>query len=120
MKRVGRMCCDLFVVRLLRWFFCLLGHGSFHFVLCFPPFLGALIIYDWQGFIIFDLLPIALERERERDSDPRQIWSRRLEWAVITRWLEIVDLVYSKVCRNALCSKFREGAKSFMELQADG
>jgi hypothetical protein len=60
------MCCDLFVVRLLRWFFCLLGHGSFHFVLCFPPFLGALIIYDWQGFIIFDLLPIALERERER------------------------------------------------------
>ncbi len=71
-------------------------------------------------------MPIALERERERererdpDSDPRQIWSRRLEWAVITRWLEIVDLAYSKVCRNALCSEFREGAKSFMELQADG
>ncbi len=27
----------------LRWFFCLLGHGSFHFVPCIPPFLGALV-----------------------------------------------------------------------------
>ncbi len=28
----------------LRWFFCLLGRGSFHFVLCIPPFfLGALV-----------------------------------------------------------------------------
>jgi hypothetical protein len=28
-----------FVVCLLWWFFCLLGHGSFHFVLCIPFFL---------------------------------------------------------------------------------
>ncbi len=26
------------VVCSLRWFICLLGHGSFHFVPCFPPF----------------------------------------------------------------------------------
>jgi hypothetical protein len=42
-----------FVVHLLRWFFCLFGHGSFHFVPCMPPFLGALVFYDWQSFIIF-------------------------------------------------------------------
>jgi hypothetical protein len=33
----------LFMVCLLKWFFCLLGRGSFHFVLCTHPFLGALI-----------------------------------------------------------------------------
>ncbi len=38
------------VVRLLRWFFCLLGHGSFHFVLFTPPFLGALIYLWLAGF----------------------------------------------------------------------
>ncbi len=33
-----------FVVRPLRWFFCLLGHESFHFVPCIPPFfLGGLV-----------------------------------------------------------------------------
>jgi hypothetical protein len=34
------------MVHPLRWFFCLLGHGSFHFVPCFPPFLGTLV-YLW-------------------------------------------------------------------------
>ncbi len=32
-----------FVIRLHRWFFCLLGRGSFHFFLCISPFLDALI-----------------------------------------------------------------------------
>jgi hypothetical protein len=32
-----------FVVHPLRWFFHLLGHGSFHFVRCIPPFWGALV-----------------------------------------------------------------------------
>jgi len=42
------------VIRPLRWFFCFLGCGSFHFVPCIPPFLGALVFfYDWQGFIIW-------------------------------------------------------------------
>ncbi len=41
------------MVHLLRCFFCLLGCGSFHFVPCILPFLGALVFYDWQGFIIF-------------------------------------------------------------------
>jgi len=41
-----------FVVRPLRWFFCLLGCGSFHFV----PFVSSFFqvfwfICDWQGFI---------------------------------------------------------------------
>ncbi len=42
------------VVRPLRWFFCLLGHESFHFVPCIPPFFFWVLwfIYDWQGFII--------------------------------------------------------------------
>jgi hypothetical protein len=34
-------------------FFCLLGHGSFHFVPCIPRFFWVLwFIFDWQGFII--------------------------------------------------------------------
>ncbi len=43
-----------FMVHLLRVFFCLLGHGSFHFVLCFPFFFFFVLwfIYDLQGFII--------------------------------------------------------------------
>jgi hypothetical protein len=32
-----------FVVRPLRWSFHLLGHGSFHFVPCIPPFVSALV-----------------------------------------------------------------------------
>jgi len=39
-----------FVVCLLRWFFYLFGHGSFHFVLCIPLFWVLWFIYDWQGF----------------------------------------------------------------------
>ncbi len=40
-----------FVVCPLRWFFRLLGHESFHFVPCIPPFFWVLwFIYDWQGF----------------------------------------------------------------------
>jgi len=35
---------------LLWWFFCLFGHGSFHFVLCIPFFLGALIYLWLVGF----------------------------------------------------------------------
>jgi hypothetical protein len=35
-----------FVVHPLRWFFCLLGQASFHFVPCIPLFLGALV-YLW-------------------------------------------------------------------------
>jgi hypothetical protein len=31
------------VVCPLRWFFCLLGGGFFHFVPCVPPYLGALV-----------------------------------------------------------------------------
>ncbi len=34
------------VVCPLRWFICLLGHESFHFVPCFPSLLGALV-YLW-------------------------------------------------------------------------
>ncbi len=81
----------------------------------FSPFLGALIIYDLQGFIIFDQLPIALERERERDpdSDPQQIWSRRLEWAIITRWLEIVDLAYSKALSECFVQRVQRGREEF-------
>jgi hypothetical protein len=52
-----------FVVHLLRWFFCFLGRGSFHFVPCITPFLGALVFYDWQGFIIF------FERKSKRKKD---------------------------------------------------
>ncbi len=33
------------VGRPLRRFFLLLGHGSFHFVPCIPPFLGALVYF---------------------------------------------------------------------------
>ncbi len=35
----------------LMWFICLLEHGSFHLVPCFPPFLGVLwLLYGWwQG-----------------------------------------------------------------------
>jgi hypothetical protein len=33
------------VVRPLRWFFCFLGCGSFHFVPRIPPFLGALVFF---------------------------------------------------------------------------
>ncbi len=44
------------VVCLLRWFFCLLGHGSFHFFFLLPLFWVLLFIYDWQGFIILDVL----------------------------------------------------------------
>ncbi len=40
------------VVCPLMQFICVLGHGSFHFVLCFPPFFGVLIFYGWQGVII--------------------------------------------------------------------
>ncbi len=32
-------------VRPLRWFFCFLGCGSFHFVPRIPPFLGALVFF---------------------------------------------------------------------------
>ncbi len=32
-----------FVVHLLKWFFCLLGSGSFHFVPCIAPLLGSLV-----------------------------------------------------------------------------
>jgi hypothetical protein len=38
------------VVSLLRWFFCLLGGGSFHFVLCILPILGALVYLWLAGF----------------------------------------------------------------------
>jgi hypothetical protein len=39
------------VVRPLSWFFCLLKHGSFHFVPCIPPFFGVhCFIYDSAGF----------------------------------------------------------------------
>jgi hypothetical protein len=40
------------VVCPLRWFFCLLGCESFHFVPCIPPFLGAL-----GPSVQWDLLP---------------------------------------------------------------
>ncbi len=41
-----------FVVRPLRWFFCLVGCGSFHFVPCILPlsFLGALVYLSLAGF----------------------------------------------------------------------
>jgi hypothetical protein len=39
-----------FVVRPLRWFFCLDGCGSFHFVPCIPPFLDALVYLWLAGF----------------------------------------------------------------------
>jgi hypothetical protein len=39
------------VVCPLRRFICLLGCGSFHFVLCFLLFWVLLLIYGWQGFI---------------------------------------------------------------------
>ncbi len=38
------------VVRLLRWFICLLGCGSFHLFLCFPLFGVLWLLYGWQGF----------------------------------------------------------------------
>jgi hypothetical protein len=39
-----------FVVRLFKWFFCLLGHGSFLFLLCILTFWGALIYVWLAGF----------------------------------------------------------------------
>ncbi len=38
------------VVCPLRWFFCLLGRGSFHFVPCIHPFLGTLVYFWLAGF----------------------------------------------------------------------
>jgi hypothetical protein len=33
------------VVCPFRWFFCLLGHGFFHFVPCIPPFFGCFVLF---------------------------------------------------------------------------
>jgi hypothetical protein len=52
------------VVLSFRWFFCLLGCGSFHFVLWIPQFLGALVYYDWQGFIMVMVGIIILNGEK--------------------------------------------------------
>jgi hypothetical protein len=41
------------VVHYLRWFICVLGHGSFRFVPCIPPCLSALVFFVIdKGFII--------------------------------------------------------------------
>jgi hypothetical protein len=42
------------VIHLLGSFFCLLGCGSFHFVLCISLFFFGVLwfIYDWQALII--------------------------------------------------------------------
>jgi len=40
------------VVHPPRWFICLLGSLSFHFVPCFSLFWVLWLIYGWQGFII--------------------------------------------------------------------
>jgi hypothetical protein len=46
------------------WFICLFGHGSFHFVPCYPLFFGVLwLIYSCQRFIIFRSLKISRKRE---------------------------------------------------------
>jgi hypothetical protein len=54
---------------LLGWFICLLGHESFRFVPCIPPFFGALI-YLWlvrfHQQIIFEKTTFKIPRNFER------------------------------------------------------
>ncbi len=85
-----------FVVHLPRWFFCLLGCGSFHFVPRIPPFWGALVYWPLAGFHHFS--PFFGSKVRQISHKgiiqellrSRTMWSRQL---IMQQFLEVWDSV---------------------------
>jgi hypothetical protein len=62
------------VVCPLRWFFCLLEHGSFHFVPCVPPFLGALDFITYLLGIIFSPISHHLRGKPKKKCLHGMVW----------------------------------------------
>ncbi len=95
------------MVCFLRWFFCLLGCRSFHFVPCFPPFWGAFVFLWLVGFhhhYSFIWVLSMLFKAILKTWTPRHVWKL---WILnITKWHIDIQQCKNVVCHLAIFKNF--------------